>query len=443
MKAGFGKVDITPPLGICLNGYYKERPADHIIEPLYATAVAYSDGNSTILTVSLDISEILQSDTDEIRSLVSEATGVPFEAIFIACIHTHTAPVISEIGGFFKRDEAYYRIFIRKICDAASFAIRDMKSARAYIARGTAKDISFIRRFIMKDGSAVTNPRPEQYDDILHPIGVPDETVQLIKLVRDGAPDIAIVNFGTHPDVIGGTGICPDYPCYLRDTLERALSDEAGGLGVKVIFFNGAQGDVVHSRRPSKVIYKGLEHSRHMGRVIAGAVMGIYTYAEEVDCEKVFFKQKMARVPIKKATDEEVAAAKEFDARYRRGDLPKGFVFNDIVMARRAIRLEHFEPEIDLNVCCVGFGDVAFVGLPGEPFTEIGVNIKAGSPFKMTVPCCNTNGSEGYFVTDEALLQNGYESTSTLFYPGIAGTMTRIALQSLCELKEEFGKGDN
>ena len=32
MKAGFSKLDITPPLGCVLNGYYKERYADRVIE---------------------------------------------------------------------------------------------------------------------------------------------------------------------------------------------------------------------------------------------------------------------------------------------------------------------------------------------------------------------------------------------------------------------------
>ena len=117
MKAGFAKVDITPPLGCVLNGYYTERYADRVIEPLYAIAVAYSDGQRTAVTVSLDISEILQRDTDDIRRQIAQRTGLPFEAIFVACIHTHTAPVISEIRGFFKRDPDYYESFCRRICD--------------------------------------------------------------------------------------------------------------------------------------------------------------------------------------------------------------------------------------------------------------------------------------------------------------------------------------
>lgn len=83
----------------------------------------------------------------------------------------------------------------------------------------------------------------------------------------------------------------------------------------------------------------------------------------------------------------------------------------------------------------MGFGNVAFVGLPGEPFTDIGGRIKARSPFAMTIPCCNTNGSEGYFPTDDALTEGGYESTSSLFLPGIADTLVGVSLDTLDSLK--------
>ena len=436
MKAGYSKLEITPPLGANLNGYYRERYSTHIIEPLYVTAVAYSDGENTAVTISLDISEILQRDTDDIRSRVAQRTGLPFEAVYVACIHTHTAPVISEIRGFFKRDPAYYEFFCSRVCDSATLAIADMKDAKVSIGRCKAEGISFVRRFRMKDGKAKTNPSQNDIDKIDHPIGEPDETIQLVKIQRDGDADIAIVNFATHPDVLGGTGICPDWPCYLRDTLERALSDEADGKGVKVIFFNGAQGDVIHLNRLSPEKRGGVVHSRHMGLALAGAVMGIYTYTTPIECDKVFYKQNMAHVAVAKGTPEQVEIAKEIHEKYVAHEDVSGYPF-DIVMARKYLRLEHRDPVIPLNVVCVGFGDIAFVGLPGEPFTEIGRQIKERSPFAMTIPCCNANGSEGYFPTDDALNENGYEATSSLFLPGVAPEMIEVSLRTLNELKEQ------
>ncbi|MBQ9098758.1 MAG: hypothetical protein IJY50_04935 [Clostridia bacterium] len=434
MKAGFAKVDITPPLGCVLNGYYTERYADRVIEPLYAIAVAYSDGQRTAVTVSLDISEILQRDTDDIRRQIAQRTGLPFEAIFVACIHTHTAPVISEIRGFFKRDPDYYESFCRRICDCVCAAMKDMTEAEAFIARNEAKGISFVRRFRMKNGQAITNPSHTLIDQIEGPIGTPDETVQLVRLKRPGAADIAIVNFGTHPDVLGGTGICPDWPGFLRNALEGALTDEADGKGVHVIFFNGAQGDVIHLDRCSSFRPRGVEHSRHMGRVLAGAVLAVYSYATPIDSKRVFFGQVMTPVAVAKGTDEQVRIAAEIHEKYLAGEDVSAYPF-DIVMARKYLRLEHCDPTVDLNVVCVGFGDVAFVGLPGEPFTDIGREIKTASPFAMTLPCCNANGSEGYFPTDAALNDTGYESNSSLFLPGVAPRLIRTSLALLKQLK--------
>ena len=441
MKAGISKNDITPALGANLNGYYRERPADRVIEPLYVTALAFSDGERTALAISLDISEILQRDTDDIRARIAKHTGLPFEAVFVACIHTHTAPVISEIRGFFTRDPEYYEFFCDTVCRTAAEAIADMQEAEVSIARGKAEGISFVRRFRLKDGSAKTNPGKNMMDQVAGPIGTPDETVQLVRIVRPGTSDIAIVNFGTHPDVIGGTGICPDWPGFLRNALEGGLADVADGKGVRVIFFNGAQGDVATTDRMGNKWRKGVEHSRHIGRVIAGVVMGIYTYTEPVNADRVFFRQNMAHVAVNKGTAEQVAIAKELDKYYREHPEIKGFAVEgypfDVVMARKFIRLEHRDPIIPLNVVCVGFGDVAFVGLPGEPFTELGRQIKDGSPFEMTIPCCNANGSEGYFPTDEALNEKGYEATSSLFLPGVAPELVKVSLETLAQLKTE------
>ncbi len=438
MKAGFAKVDITPSIGVNLNGYYKERYSVGIISNLYASAVAYSDGENTILTISLDISEILQKDTDEIRRLVSERTGLPFEAIFIACTHTHLGPVISEIVSFFKRDPHYIDVFYHKICDCAQLAIADMKEATAHIAKGECRGISFVRRFRLPDGGAKTNPGVGT--PILGPIGEPDETVQLVKLKREGYSDIAIVNFQTHPDVVGGRSICADWPGFMRDTLEAALCNEADGKGVHVIFFNGAEGDTSHADRLDKETMTakkprgGLEHSRHMGRTLAGAVLGIYTYTEPVDSSKVFFKQVFAKVAVSKGTDEQVAWAKDTNKRFVEGEeMP----FISIVEARRYLRLEKVTPLVDLNVVCVGFGDVAFVGFPGEPFTEIGRQVKEQSPFAMTIPCCNANGSEGYFPTTDALTDNSYESTSSLFKPGVAECLIDTAVKLTKDIKNQ------
>ena len=89
-----------------------------------------------------------------------------------------------------------------------------------------------------------------------------------------------------------------------------------------------------------------------------------------------------------------------------------------------------------LNLSSVGFGDVCFVGFPGEPFTEIGRQTKARSPFKMTFPCCMTNGQEGYFPMKDAFGGvKGYEASATKFEIGTAERLIEEAVALTEELK--------
>ena len=43
-KAGFARVDITPPLGSFMPGYYVDRRAKQVLDPLQINCEAFSDG---------------------------------------------------------------------------------------------------------------------------------------------------------------------------------------------------------------------------------------------------------------------------------------------------------------------------------------------------------------------------------------------------------------
>jgi hypothetical protein len=57
----------------------------------------------------------------------------------------------------------------------------------------------------------------------------------------------------------------------------------------------------------------------------------------------------------------------------------------------------------------VRIGSVAFVSFPYEIFSEIGMRIAKDSPIPYTLSLSNTNGSEGYFVTETEICRGGYE----------------------------------
>ena len=71
MKVGFSRQEITAPLGTILNGYPKPRFADGILDNVYATALAFSDGEKTAIALTLDILEMRRDDNDIIRNMIS------------------------------------------------------------------------------------------------------------------------------------------------------------------------------------------------------------------------------------------------------------------------------------------------------------------------------------------------------------------------------------
>ncbi|MCX7887616.1 MAG: hypothetical protein N3B01_10250, partial [Verrucomicrobiae bacterium] len=62
-------------------------------------------------------------------------------------------------------------------------------------------------------------------------------------------------------------------------------------------------------------------------------------------------------------------------------------------------------------------GRVAFVGLGGEVFHQIGRGIKKASPFPYTFVITHCNGAAGYLVVKQAYEEGGYEVRSSPFAP--------------------------
>ena len=448
MKAGFARLEMTPPLGTPLCGYFHLRPADGIITPLYINAIALDDGETKAVLVTLDLEGMSRANNTVLREKIAERTGIDAEAMFIHCIHTHLGPVN---GDYTNPDKCspYDHYLISRIGDTVILALEDMErsgEAKAYIARGKAEGISFVRLFRLKDGTFKTHATMKD-PNVVGPAGEPDETVQLVKITREGDSDIAIAHFGTHPDVITAQkelacSICYDWPGFVRDILEKTLDDEANGKGVHAICFNGAQGDVNHVNPFDRK--GGLEHSKHMAKVIAGEIVKMYTYADEVEFSKIAYKQQPVNVETAKGTEEDVKMAYRVVELQEQGgyDAVKqaklnGEVDFDISVARKFIGLRNWRDRKDLYVSALAVGEVAFVGFHGETFTQIGVQTKAGSPYKMTLPCCYGNGGEGYFPMKEVFTGGGYEATTARFKMGTAEKLIEAAVKLTNELHEK------
>ncbi len=445
-QAGFARVDVTPPLGIEISGYFVERFATGILDALEASALAVSCGDGRAVLIALDNLMVDQEQMSAYRAQIAEKSGVAAESVFISCSHTHTGPLVgkSELDENKFGEKAYGDYLGRKLADCALMAVRDLRPAKLGYAVGQAPNIAFVRRFRMKDGSIRTNPGVNN-PDIVAPIGDVDERVNVLRFVREGAPEIVVANFGVHPDVVGGDEISADFPRFVRETTEAALEN------VRCMFFNGAQGDVNHVNVHPKGgdanglhpcfddADRGYEHAKHMGRVIAGGVLQVYAKTEFVDVDCVRAVQRIVHAPSNMPEPSQVARAEEIVALHNAGrDAELPFAGMELTTAvAEALRMNHLKngPEtIPLRLSAVRIGPVAFLGIPGEPFTGIGRGIKDGSPFAMTLPCCLTNGAEGYYPMKEAYDEGGYEARSSNFRAGIAELLIDAGVQLLKEL---------
>ena len=89
-----------------------------------------------------------------------------------------------------------------------------------------------------------------------------------------------------------------------------------------------------------------------------------------------------------------------------------------------------------MELSSVAIGPVALIGLPGEPFTGIGRGLKKAEGWELVLPCCLTNGNEGYFPMQDAYDEGGYESQSSFFKAGVAEYLIEEGLKVLNNLRK-------
>ncbi len=320
-KAGFGRVDATPPLGIPIVGYFHKRIADGVLDPLYVDCVAVSDGTNNALIYCVSSLGLGKAFMGKAMPALTAATGVPRERIYVHATHTHTGPSPWTASSYTKEENrlvaGYVDTCIAKMSEAGRLALADMVPARIGVAKTVCRNVSFIRRYRMKDGSVRTNPGITN-PKVKEPLGTPDETLQLVRFRRTGAPDIAIVNFGTHPDTIGGTKYSADWPGVVRSTFEEAVGD-----GVKCLFLNAAQGDVNCSQRfppPGRAALNAARKTRpkavslYVGRAVAGAALSVWDVCEEIPAGPVRGIVAKHSMPANKPTADEIKWVELFDA---------------------------------------------------------------------------------------------------------------------------------
>ena len=438
LKAGFARVDVTPPLGSFLAGYFEARFAEGILDPIQLNAIALSDEKESVLIITSDFLGIRENYATPIRQKIAERTGVPADHIMVTALHQHTSICLR--GGPDNNvieDHDYMQLLYRKFCDVAQMALSDMAECKMnYAEKQAEKPLSFVRRYMLSDGTVKTNPNTEKIGDrkILGPTEDSDNTVRLVKLVREDGKNIALVNFSTHPDVIGGLKYSADWPGFVRRYVEAEHEN------TQCLLLNGCQGDTNHKNFmiPAEERFpagEGYPHAEYMGRIIANTVNALWDQATEMRDQTV--AAEMTNVYNKTRTDKEeffdecweLYEAYQIKQDHSAHQTPSGI---SLAEASRVVRQRTEAPLYQkLPVTTLRVGEIGFIGFGGEPFTHYATAVRENFPNKTVIAACCANGFEGYLPTAKAFEQGGYEAVSSPFSPNLEEDCVTAATELL------------
>jgi hypothetical protein len=278
--------------------------------------------------------------------------------------------------------------------------------------------------------------------------------VQVLRIDREGALPICVINFQTHPDVVGSETLTADWPGLTRAVFEAATFGQTLSIVI-----NGTQGDVNHCNvmpRPGELnglkrdfdaVDRGYDHAWHMANVLASAALSVWMKCEDLEAGTIKYASQLIRVPAHKAKETDaknLAWANEVWGLHEAGkdaEISKKYgcyemeLTTEVARAGRIRRMAKHADFHDIPITSFSIGkSVAFGGFPGEPFNEIGVAVRKASPFKLTMLACLTNGSRGYFPFSSSFIEDGYEAATSPFGPSVADDLIAGELKLLNEL---------
>lgn len=431
LRVGAAAIDITPPTGSPLAGYYEPRGSTLVLDPLYSKTLVIEQDGIEVALVVCDLISLPRRTVVEARKLIAKEAGIPGDHVMISATHTHTGPVLVRDsardgldGGNSDLGRRYSENLPSRIAASVREAKKKLSPAILSAAVGKEEHLSFNRRFVMRDQTVSWNPR-KQHPDIVRPAGPIDPDVSVLYFETPKRQPLATyVNFAMHPDTVGGQGISADYP----GVLSRLLA-ECKDSNMLTVFANGCCGNLNHRDIQWLDAQHGQQEARRIGTVLAGAVCRTYPRLQLISAGPLKARSTLVSLPLPAITPEEVSKAKAVVHRLRE---PKT-TFMEKVKAFQVLDVEAQQGktlEVEVQVITLG-NRVAWVSLPGEIFVELGLAIKKASPYPYTMIAELANGSIGYIPDKTAYPQGNYEVVSARCAEGSGEMLVDAALKLL------------
>ena len=404
LRVGVARVDVTPTAPVMLAGYGSRKDlSTGVHDPLSARAVVFERDEARLVLVSTDLIGFYGGSLESTRRAILEACGLRPDELFLTAIHTHSGPSLGiglDGGKAHPNNVAYSQALGGKLAALVKDAQAHAIPSRVTTGSGSSP-VGVNRRAVVKDRTGATRIELGR-----NPAGPTDPEVQVVVVRPTGAtaPSAVLFAYATHSTSLG--------PANLR------ISGDVHGLAARFVEahlgshmvapeFAGASGDIDPWFRvlPGFKTEGGwLPEPELLGTWLGEEVVTVARHLEAgtgSDAGPVRVAGKTLELPAKSGNDDGPATS----------------------------------PTRPFHVSVGRVGDVAFVGLGGEVFHQIGRAIKAGSPFATTVVMTHCNGAAGYLPTRDSYPAGGYEVQSSGFGPDASDLLVKEVLALLATLR--------
>ena len=397
---GVAREIITPPIGGNLYGYQPDIFSESVADDLTATAFYFRQGDKVALMISVTVCLVQTALADRILSDIEQKFGVPKRSCMLCATHTHSGPNTAGVFGWGDIDAEYCdNILIPGIMQAVRLALEKPEPVKVGIAEGESC-VGVNRRELMLDNSVGLGQNEW---------GCFDPRMTVISFRNAEEKTVAnIIHYGAHGTAAGiNHEISRDWSGIMVDTLEGAT----GGI---TAFFNGPEGDVGPRMTNGRTI-GNMRYVNEVGFVAAQDAVRIHKKIKGYRRVSLGVTTEKVKVPLKKRMD--LPSAMEQYKRYKEKAVNVEASIRkhcEDVIASYANGYEDKEA-MEINQPIITIGEAAFVGSPYELFSEIGLRIRRAVKKYSVLSLSNTNGSEGYFVTQDQICRGGYEIDMFLY----------------------------
>ena len=456
LLAGAALVDITPRLGTHLagSGCGEHRPAQSVIDPLFAKAIIFDSGGRRVCIVTLDVTIITGDYVQKIRTAISEKTGVASDAIMVHAIQTHSSPslgyfmldpdfpfeITPETEYLLGAENSYADFAAEAAVRAVVQANRNLQPVRIGMGRGILGGIAFNRRGVRRDGT-IMMPKPLGREN--QPLGItelcylegPIDPEVGVLCVQDMnmRPLAFLLHYTCHPVNVFGHretyySVSADWPGAWAQNIRKLF-----GAEVVPLVLNGCCGNI-NPWNPFDPDDRP-DH-RRMGDELAVMSEHVlyslkFTESTALDWKIKHVALSYRDIPAERRQEvEDILSKNPQPPRGKNGEVdPRWF----LAASTRSVELcRKREPEFSYEIQVLRIGDAAIVGLPGEPFVEGQLEIKTKSRAPYTFVAHLTGHYIGYLPTREAYTRGGHEANAEVTYwsklaPGSLETVVKNA----------------